>query len=74
MEDTIMDLLTFARLWATARLSAAHGDERGQGAVEYVGIVIVVVAIIAALALVGPDIGEAIGNGLQQIVSNFVGG
>jgi Flp pilus assembly pilin Flp len=48
-------------------------DEEGQGAVEYVGIIIVVVGIIAAVALLSDDIGEAIGNGLQRIVNNFVG-
>lgn len=48
-------------------------DEDGQGAVEYVGIIIVVVGIIAAVALMSDTIGDTIGNGLQTIVSNFVG-
>jgi Flp pilus assembly pilin Flp len=68
-----MDLITFAHIWVTARLADAHRDERGQGAVEYVGIVIVVVAIIAALAQMGGPIGRAIGNGLKDVVESFTG-
>lgn len=69
-----MEIIRLARLLAAERLDSLHRDERGQGAVEYVGIVIVVVAIIAALAAFGPQIGQAIGEGLETIVSNFVGG
>lgn len=72
-----MDTMTALHAWLAPRLEAlraATADEEGQGAVEYVGIVIVVVAIIAALAAFGDPIGTAIGNGLQNIVDGFVGG
>ncbi len=69
-----METIRLARMLAAAGLERLHRDDRGQGAVEYVGIVIVVVAIIAALAAFGPAIGEAIGNGLETIVNEFVGG
>lgn len=49
-------------------------DEDGQGAVEYVGIVIVVIAIIAAVAALAPQVGTTIIEGLQNIVEGFVGG
>ena len=52
---------------------ALRDDESGQGAVEYVGIVIVVVAIIAVVVGFSEEIGDAIGTGLQNIVQNFVG-
>lgn len=71
-----MTILSLLQAWAQTQLTTAReraADESGQGAVEYVGIVIVVVAVIAALAAFGPDIGDAIGNGLQTIITNFVG-
>lgn len=72
-----MPLLPLFRTWALSVLTAGRqrlAGESGQGAVEYVGIVIVVVAVIAALAVFGPEIGNAIGEGLRRIVTDFVGG
>ena len=55
-------------------IEGAREDERGQGSVEYVGIVLVVVAIIAAIiALSFTGIGQAIVTRLTDAV-NSIGG
>lgn len=55
-------------------IAAMRHDEDGQGAVEYVGIIIVVVAIIAIVAQAAPEIGGAISSGLQSTVEGLTGG
>jgi Flp pilus assembly pilin Flp len=55
-------------------VAALHRDEDGQGAVEYVGIIIVVVAIIAIVAQAAPEVGGAISSGLQSTVQGLTGG
>ncbi|MFE1382706.1 Flp family type IVb pilin [Streptomyces sp. NPDC058740] len=60
MNDALLKLLTKARIhagsWPTRR-STGRGD-RGQTAVEYLGIIVVVVAIVVAIT--GTDIGSSI--------------
>lgn len=48
-------------------------DDRGQGSVEYVGIIIVVGLIIAAVITFATPIGDAIGTKIQEAVSNIGG-
>lgn len=48
-----------------------HGD-KGQGAVEYVGVIVLVALIIAAL--VGSGVAGTIANGLATQVNNILGG
>ncbi|TFE53900.1 hypothetical protein E3E14_08805 [Streptomyces sp. ICN441] len=59
--------------WAktTAEAIRRRGD-RGQGAVEYVGVIVLVALIIAAL--VGSGVAETIANGLTTQVGNILGG
>ncbi|MFV0128062.1 hypothetical protein ACLGI4_10150 [Streptomyces sp. HMX112] len=59
--------------WAktTAAALRRRGD-RGQGAVEYVGIIILVGVIIAAV--VGSGVGQTIATGLLTKVGEIVGG
>jgi hypothetical protein len=57
----------YAELTTNARLAR----EEGQGAVEYVGIIIVVVAIIAIIAGNADQVGEAISSGLQEVVGRL---
>jgi pilus assembly protein Flp/PilA len=45
--------------------------QRGQTAAEYLGVLLVVVAII--LALIGTDPGQAISDKLSQIVRDIAG-
>ena len=46
-------------------------DDSGQGAVEYVGIILVVAAIIIALIALGPTLGAAIGTKIQAAIESF---
>ncbi|MGW5034845.1 Flp family type IVb pilin [Streptomyces nigra] len=47
-------------------------DDRGQTAVEYLGIIAVVVAIV--LAITGTDIGNTIYTAITDKISEVVGG
>ncbi|MEW1601230.1 hypothetical protein [Streptomyces sp. NPDC093808] len=50
---------------------AARRDDRGQTAVEYLGIIAVVVAIV--LAITGTDIGQTIFNAITDKISEVTG-
>ncbi|MEV8091553.1 Flp family type IVb pilin [Streptomyces nigra] len=52
--------------------SRAARDDRGQTAVEYLGIIAVVVAIV--LAITGTDIGNTIYTAITDKISEVVGG
>ena len=60
------------RLYLEARSRLA--EERGQTAAEYLGIVVVVAAIVGALATMGPDIGDATGGFIQDQIESIGGG
>ncbi|MEU5167114.1 hypothetical protein [Streptomyces mutomycini] len=62
-----------AKVWANTSVERmkARGD-RGQGAVEYLGIIVVVVAIIAALMLT--NIGTTIGGAITAQINKITGG
>ncbi|MER7624678.1 Flp family type IVb pilin [Streptomyces sp. NPDC126503] len=66
MNDAMLKALTKAKLWTTPR-----GD-RGQTAVEYLGIIVVVVAIVVAIT--GTDIGNSIKNAITQKIADLTGG
>ncbi|MGW4052540.1 Flp family type IVb pilin [Streptomyces sp. NPDC004779] len=66
MNDALLKALTKARLHLSAR-----GD-RGQTAVEYLGIIVVVAAII--IAITGTDIGSSIMDAITQKISEITGG
>ncbi|MEV4920310.1 hypothetical protein AB0K47_26315 [Streptomyces tirandamycinicus] len=55
----------------TAEAIRRRGD-RGQGAVEYVGVIVLVALIIAAL--VGSGVAETIAAGLSDKVNEILGG
>ncbi|CAL9304786.1 hypothetical protein [Streptomyces sp. NPDC101145] len=77
MSNLALKALTQAKVyvgtWANTTTTALkrHGD-RGQGAVEYVGVIILVGVII--VALVGSGIGDTIANGLRAQVAKVIGG
>ncbi|HEY8987000.1 MAG TPA: hypothetical protein VIU15_46455 [Streptomyces sp.] len=47
-------------------------NDKGQTAVEYLGIIAVVVAIV--LAITGTDIGQTIYNAIKTQIANVTGG
>lgn len=49
-------------------------DERGQGSVEYVGIILVVVAIVGAVVAGATPVGTAILTELKEAVGKVGGG
>lgn len=66
MNDAMLKALTKAKLWSTQR------DDRGQTAVEYLGIIVVVVAIV--IAITGTDIGQSIKDAIAQKIAELAGG
>ncbi|WP_395363090.1 Flp family type IVb pilin [Streptomyces sp. YH02] len=68
MNDAMLKALTRAKVGVTGRL--LRGD-RGQTAVEYLGIIVVVVAIVVAIT--GTDIGTTILNAIRTKISELTG-
>ncbi|MFB7429227.1 Flp family type IVb pilin [Streptomyces hydrogenans] len=66
MYDALLKTLTTIRTHMTSR-----GD-RGQTAVEYLGIIVVVVAIVVAIT--GTDIGQSILTAITQKIGELTGG
>ncbi|MFE7229468.1 Flp family type IVb pilin [Streptomyces sp. NPDC002405] len=56
----------------TAEAMRRRAGDRGQTAVEYLGIIAVVVAIV--LAITGTSIGQSILNAITQKISEVTGG
>lgn len=55
-----------------ARLVSAREDERGQGTLEYVGMVVVAAGII--FAVMQTNLGDSIANALKTAVDKVIGG
>ncbi|MFF2301315.1 Flp family type IVb pilin [Streptomyces sp. NPDC058128] len=69
MNDAMLKALTRAKAGVTTRL--LRGD-RGQTAVEYLGIIVVVVAIVVAIT--GTDIGQSIKTAITDKIADLTGG
>ncbi|MER5962940.1 Flp family type IVb pilin [Streptomyces sp. NPDC002057] len=71
MNDAMLKALTKARMqlgdWTERR-----SRDRGQTAVEYLGIIVVVVAIVVAIT--GTDIGKSIKDAITQKIADLTGG
>ncbi|MET9349719.1 Flp family type IVb pilin [Streptomyces termitum] len=63
MNDALLKALTKARLHLTTR-----GD-RGQTAVEYLGIIVVVVAIVVAIT--GTELGDSIMTAIRNKIAEL---
>ncbi|MEV8230766.1 hypothetical protein AB0P41_32770 [Streptomyces sp. NPDC079167] len=75
MSKLMLQASVNAKVWANTsveRLKARADRDRGQGSVEYLGIIVVVVAIIAALMLT--NIGTAIGGAITGQIAKITGG
>ncbi|MFC8492158.1 Flp family type IVb pilin [Streptomyces sp. NPDC057235] len=71
MNDAMLKALTKARIELTTRTMSRTGD-RGQTAVEYLGIIVVVVAIVVAIT--GTDIGQSIKTAITDKIADLIGG
>ncbi len=77
--NVITRQMVLARIAVTGYVAGAFDrlkkDDRGQGSVEYVGIVLIVAAIVAAIILIVTDndfgIGEAIGNAVKNAIDGL---
>ncbi|MFF0437670.1 hypothetical protein ACFYU9_36320 [Streptomyces sp. NPDC004327] len=59
--------------WAGRRSDGKGRDrDRGQTAVEYLGIIVVVVAIVVAIT--GTDIGQSIKDAITRKIASLTGG
>ncbi|MCC6832504.1 MAG: hypothetical protein IT200_14265 [Thermoleophilia bacterium] len=64
---------------AAARLTvwlidrAGRMDSRGQGTVEYVGVVVTMALLLGAVAVAAKGWGNDIGNSLKEVVKDSVG-
>ncbi|WP_237528956.1 Flp family type IVb pilin [Streptomyces sp. SID5770] len=69
MNDAMLKALIKARLELTTRVLSR---DRGQTAVEYLGIIVVVVAIVVAIT--GTDLGQSIKTAISQKIAELTGG
>ncbi|MFJ1745355.1 hypothetical protein ACIOJD_03815 [Streptomyces sp. NPDC088116] len=75
MSNSTLKAATSAKLyvgsWVNTAVTAMkrHGD-KGQGAVEYVGVIVLVALII--VAIVGTGVADDIANGLSDKVSEIL--
>ncbi|HWH13162.1 MAG TPA: hypothetical protein VNT51_00330 [Miltoncostaeaceae bacterium] len=64
-------LAAHAHAWALDRISRL-GDRRGQGTVEYVGIVVTMALLLAAVATAAGGWGNDIGNALKGMLKDAI--
>lgn len=57
--------------YAERRIRSARDDERGQGSVEYVGVILVVVAIVGVVIGSATPVGDAIVEQLTTAVNGI---
>lgn len=69
MNDALLKALAKAQAHAT-HWTARRADDRGQTAVEYLGIIVVVVAIIVAIT--GTDIGQSIKTAISNKIAELL--
>lgn len=58
-------------VWLIER--ARRVDARGQGTVEYVGVVVTMALLLGAVAVAAKGWGNDIGNSLKEVVKDSVG-
>ncbi|MFJ7984511.1 Flp family type IVb pilin [Streptomyces sp. NPDC096351] len=72
MNDAMLKALTKAMLELTTRTNPEHRDrDRGQTAVEYLGIIVVVVAIVVAIS--GTGLGSTILTAIENKIAELTG-
>ncbi|SFJ95121.1 hypothetical protein [Streptomyces pini] len=78
MKNTALKLATDTRVrvngWANTTVEAiSRRGDKGQTAVEYIGMLIAIIAIIAVVAGM-TDIGTTIGNKIKEAIGKVGGG
>ncbi|MFJ3900790.1 Flp family type IVb pilin [Streptomyces sp. NPDC090025] len=80
MNNALLKAMTKAQVhtstWAEkgadrAKARAAHRSDRGQTAIEYLGIIVVVVAIVVAIS--GTSIGQSIKTAISNKIAKLAG-
>ncbi|MGW4160695.1 Flp family type IVb pilin [Streptomyces sp. NPDC004788] len=72
MNEALLKVLTKAKVRAGSWDAARREGDRGQTAVEYLGIIVVVVAIVVAIT--GTSIGQEIRTAIGQKIADLTGG
>ncbi|WP_265868821.1 Flp family type IVb pilin [Streptomyces sp. SKN60] len=76
MNEALLRALTKAKVhgasWGERRAAARRDRDRGQTAVEYLGIIVVVVAIVIAIS--GTSIGQDIKDAISRKIASLTGG
>ncbi|MFI8825956.1 Flp family type IVb pilin [Streptomyces sp. NPDC053431] len=72
MNDALLKALTKARVHAGSWPTRRNTRDRGQTAVEYLGIIVVVVAIVVAIS--GTSIGQDIKDAISRKITSLTGG
>jgi pilus assembly protein Flp/PilA len=71
MSDALLRTVTKAKVYVGGWVRDRSRD-RGQTAVEYLGIIVVVVAIVVAIS--GTSIGQSIKNAISTKIASLTGG
>ncbi|MEU7008009.1 Flp family type IVb pilin [Streptomyces sp. NPDC046332] len=70
MSDLMLKAATRAKVHVGGWLRARAANDRGQTAVEYLGIIVVVVAIVVAIS--GTDIGNTIKTAISNEIADLL--
>ncbi len=65
-------MLAWLHAAAVSALARAREDRRGQGTVEYVGVVVMVTLLIAAVAVAAKGWAPAVGDGLKKAIGDAI--
>lgn len=72
MNEALLKALTKAKVRVGSWGAARRDGDRGQTAVEYLGIIVVVVAIVVAIS--GTSIGQSIRDAIASKITSLTGG
>jgi hypothetical protein len=65
-------MLAWLHAAAATALHHAREDRRGQGTVEYVGVVVMVTLLIAAVAVAAKGWAPTVGDGLKKAIGEAI--
>jgi hypothetical protein len=65
-------LIAWLHAAAVTALERTREDHRGQGTVEYVGVVVMVTLLIAAVAVAAKGWAPSVGDGLKKAIGDAI--